>query len=42
MDASAPLPPLAETSPAWAEASSFLAHLGLGAVAERVAALEAE
>ena len=39
MDASAPLPPLAETSPAWAEASSFLEELGLGAVAERVGAL---
>ena len=42
MDASAPLPPLAETSPAWAEASSFLAKLGLGAVAERVGAMEDE
>jgi DNA polymerase-1 len=40
MDASAPLPPLAETSPAWVEASSFLAELGLAAVANRVAALE--
>jgi DNA polymerase-1 len=39
MDASAPLPPLAETSPAWAEASSILEQLGLGRVAERVAAL---
>jgi DNA polymerase-1 len=39
MDASAPLPPLAETSPAWAEASSFLERLGLGGVAERVRAL---
>jgi DNA polymerase I len=39
MDASAPLPPLAETSPAWAEASSFLAGLGLGGVADRVGAL---
>ena len=39
MDASAPLPPLAETSPAWAEASSFLERLGLGAVATRVGAL---
>ena len=39
MDASAPLPPLAETSPVWAEASSFLERLGLGGVAERVAAL---
>jgi DNA polymerase-1 len=39
MDASAPLPPLAETSPAWAEASSFLERLGLGAVARRVGEL---
>ena len=39
MDASAPLPPLAETSPVWAEASSFLDRLGLGGVASRVAAL---
>src|SRR5437763_2426585 len=39
MDASAPLPPLAETSPAWAEASSFLERLGLGAVAGRVGSL---
>jgi DNA polymerase-1 len=36
MDASAPLPPLAATSPAWAEASSTLERLGLGAVAARV------
>jgi DNA polymerase-1 len=36
MDASAPLPPLAETSPAWAEASSLLDRLGLGGVAKRV------
>jgi len=39
MDASAPLPPLEVTSPTWAEASSFLAGLGLARVAERVAAL---
>jgi 5'-3' exonuclease len=39
MDASAPLPPLAETSPVWAEASSFLERLGLGAVAKRVGEL---
>ena len=36
MDASAPLPPLAATSPVWAEASSFLERLGLDGVAERV------
>jgi DNA polymerase-1 len=39
MDASAPLPPLAETSPAWAEASSNLERLGLGGVAKRVSEL---
>ncbi len=39
MDASAPLPPLAEASPEWAEASSFLERLGLGGVAQRVEAL---
>ncbi len=39
MDASAPLPPLAQASPTWAEASSFLDQLGLGGVAERVRAL---
>ena len=39
MDASAPLPPLAETPPAWAEASSFLKGLGLDGVATRVGEL---
>ena len=39
MDASAPLPPLESTTPTWAEASSFLEHLGLGGPAGRVAAL---
>jgi DNA polymerase I len=39
MDASAPLPPLAETSPAWAEASSTFERLGLGGVAARVGEL---
>ncbi|HET7567643.1 MAG TPA: 5'-3' exonuclease [Gaiellaceae bacterium] len=39
MDASAPLPPLEETPPTWAEASSHLDALGLGGVAGRVAAL---
>jgi DNA polymerase-1 len=39
MDASAPLPPLRETTPTWAEASDFLDSLGLGGVAGRVAAL---
>jgi 5'-3' exonuclease len=40
MDASAPLPPLRDTTPTWAEASSFLDRLGLGAVAGRVARLD--
>jgi DNA polymerase I len=40
MDASAPLPPLRDTTPTWAEASSFLDRLGLGAVAGRVAELK--
>jgi DNA polymerase-1 len=39
MDASAPLPPLRETTPTWAEASDFLHSLGLGGVAGRVGAL---
>jgi DNA polymerase-1 len=39
MDASAPLPPLAVTTPTWAEASSFLDDLGLGGVAGRIASL---
>jgi 5'-3' exonuclease len=39
MDASAPLPPLEETTPTWAEASSILDRLGLGGVAGRVAGL---
>ena len=39
MDASAPLPPLLDQSPGWAEASDLLSKWGLGAVAGRVAAL---
>ena len=39
LDASAPLPPLADQTPKWAEASSFLRGLGMNAVADRVAAL---
>jgi DNA polymerase I len=39
MDASAPLPPLAEATPTWTEASSFLDRLGLGGAAQRVGAL---
>jgi DNA polymerase-1 len=39
MDASAPLPPLNDQSPTWAEASSFVKGLGLNALAERLASL---
>jgi DNA polymerase I len=39
MDASAPIPPLADTSPTWAEASTFVAGLGLGGLADRLASL---
>jgi 5'-3' exonuclease len=42
MDASAPLPPLRETTPTWVEASLFLDRLGLGGVAGRVAAVAPE
>jgi 5'-3' exonuclease len=38
LDASAPLPPLADQTPAWAEASSLLRSWGMNAVADRVAA----
>jgi DNA polymerase-1 len=38
LDASAPLPPLPDQTPAWAEASSLLSSWGLNAVAERVSA----
>jgi DNA polymerase-1 len=38
LDASAPLPPLADQTPAWAEASSLLRSWGMNAMAERVAA----
>jgi DNA polymerase-1 len=41
LDASAPIPPLSEQTPNWAEASSTLRDLGLNAVAERAAALAA-
>jgi DNA polymerase I len=41
LDASAPIPPLAEQTPNWAEASATLRDLGLNAVAERAAALAA-
>ena len=39
LDASAPLPPLKDQTPKWAEASSFVRELGLNALADRVAAL---
>jgi len=38
LDASAPLPPLADQTPAWAEASSLLRTWGMNAMADRVAA----
>jgi DNA polymerase I len=37
LDASAPLPPLDDQSPSWAEASNLLRRWGLNAVADRVA-----
>jgi DNA polymerase-1 len=37
LDASAPLPPLPDQTPSWAEASSLLSAWGINAVAERVA-----
>ena len=39
MDASAPLPPLNDQSPTWAEASTFAKGLGLNGLADRLAAL---
>jgi DNA polymerase-1 len=39
MDASAPLPPLRDQTPTWAEASPFLRELGLNNVADRLASL---
>jgi DNA polymerase-1 len=38
LDASAPLPPLKDQTPKWAEASIFVRELGLNALADRVAA----
>jgi DNA polymerase-1 len=38
LDASAPLPPLPDQTPSWAEASYLLSAWGMNAVAERVAA----
>jgi DNA polymerase-1 len=39
LDASAPLPPLMDQMPQWAEASSFVSDWGLRALSERLAAL---
>jgi DNA polymerase I len=39
LDASAPLPPLENQKPQWAEASTFARDLGLNALSERLAAL---
>jgi DNA polymerase-1 len=39
LDASAPLPPLSNQTPKWAEASTFVRQLGLNALADRVQAL---
>jgi DNA polymerase I len=40
LDASAPLPPLEDQTPAWAEASALLRSWGMNAMAERVASRE--
>src|SRR5919204_641957 len=39
LDASAPLPPLDDQRPQWAEASKFVRDWGLNALADRLAAL---
>jgi len=39
LDASAPLPPLEDQKPQWAEASTFASDLGLNALSQRLAAL---
>src|SRR5437016_3135947 len=39
LDASAPLPPLDDQTPKWAEASTFVRDLGLNALADRISAL---
>jgi DNA polymerase-1 len=39
MDASAPLPPLKDKTPRWAEASPYFRQLGLNGVADRLASL---
>jgi DNA polymerase-1 len=38
LDASAPLPPLEDESPSWAEASALLSHWGMNQMADRLAA----
>ena len=38
LDASAPLPPLEDQSPLWAEASALLSRWGMNQVADRLAA----
>jgi DNA polymerase-1 len=40
VDASAPLPPLDDQTPQWAEASSYARKLGMNALADRLAGLE--
>jgi hypothetical protein len=37
LDASAPLPPLKDQTPHWAEASTFARELGLNALSKRLA-----
>jgi DNA polymerase-1 len=39
LDASAPLPPLEDQNPTWAEASAFVREWGMGQLAERLAGL---
>ena len=39
MDASAPLPPLEDQTPQWAEASLFASGLGLNQLADRLASM---
>jgi DNA polymerase I len=41
LDASAPLPPLEDQTPQWAEASSFMRQLGMNAQADRITAQSA-
>jgi DNA polymerase-1 len=39
LDAAAPLPPIDDQTPAWAEASAFARDLGMNALADRLAVL---